>query len=1186
MKFQVYTNRKANGTGHAGGSMGKSVIIEPATAFYAQLERACTERTDIHLRYEMLRSVFKRVVEQSIRDSRIAFSGLFAKLDYCIKEFRVPYRVASLIHQSRKDLFSEHNKNGTLTASDLARLFPHNLKAVTLLVYHLCGMEKIPACLEAHFPIADRERTWGAFDERAVRAIVERWDDRYIWATEEVNGTTLKISYGTENKILTRDGSFSWDYLSQVLWTGAQLGLVRIRKDERGEVCLPELIILEPDYLVNVTTIANCFESYAESPFVNLVNKLKPRPNSLSIHMGNLAGMLLSDEVCGGGDFEKTFASFISANMPDLLSCSGASPDLLQFKEEAKLQKRNISQLVGQNLPQAVAGYDSRQVMFEPSFFSEVLGLQGRFDFLFEKEDRKGICSEATIIEQKSGKGAFPPGKDPGTPKPREPHMVQALLYRALYQYDFNLYAMQLSHVMLLYSKYPNGLIGMSPNTGLLLRAVKMRNLIAWTEVLYAKEGLDFIKTLTPEKLNKKGVGDRLWETYTRPQLERLLEPVRKASELELAYYLRFMRFIENEQLLAKVGNRVKDNSGFASTWHDTLDEKKAAGNIYDMLTIADYGHASEGGRVNAVTLDFGDKGAAEAANFRIGDIVILYPYKKGDVPNACAQMVFRGCIEDIREHCVKLRLRDSQAGPRVFERFKDTWWAVEHDMYESSTNSLYSAMHSFLSAPQRRRDLVLMQREPAVDTSRTLKGDYGPFSTLVTRAKQARDLFLVIGPPGTGKTSYGLVNLLKEELSEENTSVLLLSFTNRAVDEICSKLVEMTVQDPTFDFIRIGSELSCSKEYRSHLLSTRTQACGSSETRELIQRTRVFCGTTAALNGNLSLFSVKQFSLAIVDEASQILEPHLAALLSAHDKGAEAIGRFVLIGDHKQLPAIVMQTQDESAVAEPILRSIHLTDCRDSLFERLLRQFKTGSGYDARFVYTLTKQGRMHRDIAEFASHTFYGNRLGIVPLEHQQLPAPEVRSGNGIARMLASHRIAFVASETPQGTLSDKTNEVEARMIAATVCQIYHLTSQNFDKDRTVGVIVPYRNQISAVRNAIDTFGISLLHNITIDTVERYQGSQRDYIIYGFTVQHTYQLNFLTNNVFEEDGILIDRKLNVAMTRARLNLVLIGNPSLLNKNFMFRKLMTFVSSKGGYVDVPCDAYCRGDFKMARQNV
>ena len=146
---------------------------------------------------------------------------------------------------------------------------------------------------------------------------------------------------------------------------------------------------------------------------------------------------------------------------------------------------------------------------------------------------------------------------------------------------------------------------------------------------------------------------------------------------------------------------------------------------------------------------------------------------------------------------------------------------------------------------------------------------------------------------------------------------------------------------------------------------------------------------------------------------------------------------------------------------------------------------------------------------------------------------------------------------------SVSAKTNQVEADMIAAMVERIFR-QADRFDYSATVGVIVPYRNQITTVRNAIDRYGIPALHSITIDTVERFQGSQRDYIIYGLTVQQRYQLNFLTDNVFEEDGTLIDRKLNVAMTRARKHLTIVGNPDILAGSAVLSQADGFYEEQG----------------------
>jgi DNA replication ATP-dependent helicase Dna2 len=79
----------------------------------------------------------------------------------------------------------------------------------------------------------------------------------------------------------------------------------------------------------------------------------------------------------------------------------------------------------------------------------------------------------------------------------------------------------------------------------------------------------------------------------------------------------------------------------------------------------------------------------------------------------------------------------------------------------------------------------------------------------------------------------------------------------------------------------------------------------------------------------------------------------------------------------------------------------------------------------------------------------------------------------------------------------------------------------------------------------------------------VERYQGSQRDVIIYSFTIQQRYQLDFLAANTFMEDGHPIDRKLNVALTRARRQLILLGNRETLEWNPLFRQLIDFATGK-----------------------
>ena len=100
------------------------------------------------------------------------------------------------------------------------------------------------------------------------------------------------------------------------------------------------------------------------------------------------------------------------------------------------------------------------------------------------------------------------------------------------------------------------------------------------------------------------------------------------------------------------------------------------------------------------------------------------------------------------------------------------------------------------------------------------------------------------------------------------------------------------------------------------------------------------------------------------------------------------------------------------------------------------------------------------------------------------------------------------------------------------------------------------------------LEKYDIPELMEISIDTVERFQGSQRDVIIYGFTVQKLWQLDFLTANVFMEDGKVIDRKLNVALTRAKEQMILVGNPKLLQRVNLFARLIKYCQTNGSYHD------------------
>lgn len=1137
-------------------SQQKSDNTTEAHVFYGELLSAVDLEPDYRLMYKRLCGMFSRVLFQSTSFVGMRFSGPFARTDYLLKENKAMAEQSRMINDMRVRL----RQCGSLTDEEMRDNSRYDVKALAVLI-SLAYKAEIPNELKRLFPVPRESKKEGLLLADSVRIVADSWDENFIYGhVDSREAQDVRV-----NLRPTDDTKHDWSYLKEFLYKGTQLNLVRPRLSV-GAV-LPDLIIFEPDLLIDVSSIAKCFNDYGSTALTHLLNKISPQAESPAITLGNLASQLLDEEVHGEAStnkFAQSVRRFYSEHPLNLIT-SNIANNREAFYKEALNQQRNISNAIHKELPRHVSGFNRKNVVLEPSFFSEMLGLQGRMDFL--------SLDKSIIIEQKSGRCGFPQS-EPNTPVHTVQHYIQVLLYMLIIRYNYRSdYERNKGlRVFLLYSKYANSLLGEGFAPSLVFEAIRMRNEIAWRELHYDRNGFNILDSLTADSFLQNPAKSRFFDRYVRPSIDQLLTPIHKATRLERAYFYRFMRFVESEHILSKIGSQTKANTGFASTWNDSLEDKLQTGNIYDRLTLE---NMPQSGKVDTLTLRFNENQDNDMSNFRVGDIVILYPYDKNREPNACRTIVFRCTIAEILTDTIKLKLRASQSDPNVFRFYNECNWAIEHDFMESSYGSLYRGMHAFLTAPQQRRDLILLQSEPQTDTSLTLKGDYGYFNDLVLRAKQAKDFFLIMGPPGTGKTSFGLLNTLREELSEEDSSVLLLSYTNRAVDEICSKL-----QANGIDFIRIGNNLSCAAEYQDHLLSAkaaRHQRLSDLETE--LRNARVYAGTTTALNASQSIFKLKQFSLAIIDEASQILEPHIIGLLSACSNGECAIKKFILIGDHKQLPAVVQQNRQESVVTEPELRAIGLTDCRNSLFQRLYEAY----GTDPRYAYMLTRQGRMHHEISAFPNRWFYGNKLKEVPLYRQEEVLPTCGTDiNGIDDILSTRRMAFVSVDSPRATGSDKVNQNEADVIAAIVYRIYVKHRESFNC-QTVGVIVPYRNQIATIRNTIDrTYKTDILHDIAIDTVERYQGSQREYIIYGFTISQPYQLNFLSSTNFTDiDGCEIDRKLNVAMTRAISHLLLVGNPKLLESNSIYRRLIEHVKSHNSYFDVDKKAFVHGQFRV-----
>lgn len=995
-----------------------------------------------------------------------------------------------------------------------------------------------------------------------IRCRVIRYDDDYITVkTKGIgDGTELRVSYGTT---VTGD---EFGYLRDILRRDMQLNLLDVRTS--GDMVTAGQIVVEPDFLVDISSLAACFEEYGHHPLLYTLNRLKERPNTYHTILGNFAGMVL-DDVINSQHFSlnDTIRKNFREKAIEYATCRGFRP--AEFMKDASQQTRNIMQITG-SLFQT---YDKTKVLLEPSFVCEMLGVQGRVDMM--------TSDKRMLVEQKSGRNIHIERNSENSSggKYIEKHYVQLLLYYGVLKYNFGLKEHE-PDIMLLYSKYPmpDGLMRTEHFESELREAIRFRNLVVAQEHVMASEGFgSAIDNITPETLNTKGMSGFFYDTYLLPQLKEVTDLLGGLPPLERAYLCRMTTFVLKEQQLTKTGCLAGPSCSVADMWRMSVEEKLDAGSMYVGLELVELEKNQTTGSYDLLTLDVPECGDDFSPNFRRGDMVYVYAYAEDGQPDVRRSILFKGVMVRIEAGRVSVCLSNALQNPDVLAR-RDSQgrrllYAIEHAGSDVGSAATMRTLFDFVTSSPERRALLFGQREPRRDTSVRLTKSYGDyFDDLLLRAMQARDYLLLVGPPGTGKTSTAMRYMVEEQLAAEGRpSVLLTAYTNRAVDEICSMLC-----DAGISFLRLGSEYSCDERFRPYLVGNMVENNPRLDDLRLrLMEERVYVGTVTSLMSRPFIFALKHFALAIVDEAGQITEPGLVGLLAAHKPKSmmePAIDRFILIGDYKQLPAVVQQSVEESAVNEPCLNEAGIRNCRDSLFERLIRNERRAGRED--FIGLLRRQGRMHPDIAAYAGAMFYADeRLEPVPCPHQEETAPGYQEPPADERdeVLAKERVIFIPSgKTDDGLRSEKVNAGEARIVADLVARIRRMAGSAFSNENTIGVIVPYRNQITMIRREMERRGLDCAADICIDTVERFQGSQRDVIICSLTVNNDAQLDFLTANCFEENGRTIDRKLNVTLTRARRQMILTGNPEILCHNGVYAELMERIRHDGTYMEWP----------------
>ena len=1090
--------------------------------------------------YKQMRDLLERICRGQMQNESLQMTDLSARISFVSAKVGLSVTEQNRLHTFRLTSNAILNRQQEPNREQLLR----DAKTLAFFIRKLLD-EDIPLELYRLFPRADatylvappaRERV------QRMRVCFQYADEQYLYVTplDEVSEQPYLVRYNVPQI------NEEFAETCKLLWRHAQVNLLDVAIDEAG-ILTPSFIVLEPDYLLDISSLAECFRDYGHHPANYFLSRLQPIENARPLLLGNIANLFLDEWIHAKSeeiDYRTCMQKAFRRYPIELAACSDLrdKEKERQFFEDCKLHFDHIRETVNDTFHAAGYELDKTDAVLEPSYICEALGLQGRLDYM-----QRDMSS---FIEMKSGKADEYAIR--GKVEPKENNKVQMLLYQAVLQYSMGMDHRKVK-AYLLYTRYPL-LYPSRPSWAMVRRVIDLRNRIVADEYgIQLRNSLEYtsqkLEEINASTLNERGLKGRFWETYLRPSIDNFQSKLKALSALEKNYFYAVYNFITKELYTSKSGDvDYEGRTGAASLWLSTLAEKCEAGEIIYDLKIKE-NHAADEYKAGLTLTAGSEMLHAETflPNFRQGDAIILYE-RNCDTDNVTNKMVFKGNIEYLTENEIGIRLRATQQNPSVLPA--ESLYAIEHDTMDTTFRSMYQGLYAYLSARKERRDLLLSQRPPRFDKSldSMIFCSEDDFTRVALKAKAAQDYFLLIGPPGTGKTSCALKKMVETFHADKDAQILLLSYTNRAVDEICKSLASIA---PAVDFIRVGSELSCDEAYRVHLIENELSSCNRrSEVYERIRNCRMIVGTVAAISGKPELFRLKHFDVAIIDEATQILEPQLLGILCARGEDEkDAIDKFVLIGDHKQLPAVVQQNAEQAAIYDESLLSIGLSNLKDSLFERLYRNCTAACSSSAihRSYDMLCRQGRMHPEVALFANRAFYGGRLIPVGLPHQ------IEDSDTICRL------AFYPSVPEKAGASAKINYSEARIVADLAVRIYEHHQSDFDESRTLGIITPYRSQIALIKKEIESVGIPVLNRILVDTVERFQGSERDVIIYSFCVNYPYQLKFLSN-LTEEEGVLIDRKLNVALTRARKQMFITGVPELLERNPLYKSLLKLI--------------------------
>lgn len=1075
--------------------------------------------------------LFTLLLEEATKDEEVSFTTLFSRIAYTGSVHKLESQLLYYLHTFRRA--NEQNKLTDTNTVHYLELGYYVINTTTAAVWESESSKEFDLSVETEAFFRRAKRDVVQF-RPLIECLVTAVDiDAYtIDFIDEADGSMIeKASFdiSDKNEIFNRN----IQALNKFYEMPIHANLIDVEVLIDGKY-IPQALVIKPDHLVDVTAVAETFKYYGTDALLYMVNKFRQKESSPPLMIGNIANYFL-DVLVSNPDTEYKELEPKIFHMSPIEFTLYDDQTVIDMLRKIEIHFLHLQKVVKEDFVRH--NIDRSKSYLEPSFLSRAYGLQGRLDMLHIDESTE----QYDIIELKSGK----PFRT-NTYGLNNNHYVQTLLYDLLIKSAFG---SQLKiNSFILYSALDIDQLRYAPPVkAQQYEAMRIRNDLMTLEQNLGNAHLPESNVLSYLTLDHfpKASG------YDKKAVEEFEKVYTHLDVVEKAYLEHYVAFIAREQSLSKTGEHGLNNSnGHAALWLENIEAKEERFAILNNLKVIKNDAENE---TPILVLERGVN-TNPLANFRKGDIAILYPVDES-LRGVLSNQVFKCTVLEIDEHQVSIRLRSQQYNHSIFRKYAH--WNIEEDSMDSGFNTMYRSLYKFCTSPKPYRDLILSKVAP----SSVIQESDVDIESLTIEQNQilnemidSKDYYLLWGPPGTGKTSVMLRHLVDQISQKQKQTVLVLAYTNRAVDEICASINAINPENENL-FIRIGSSYSCGSEFKSTLLRERIKGMNRrSEISKLLTNTNLYVSTVSSIINRTDLLKMKKFDTIIIDEASQILEPMLVGLLS-HAK------RFILIGDHKQLPAVVVQGEAKTRVVNEALLERGIVDQRMSMFERLYLNCHE-HGWD-HVIGILSQQGRMHNTIMQFPNHYFYSNQLSLLTkLSRLSVDTPYLQSDK---YSWISERCIYI--DTPADSYySWKTNEPEAKL-SKRLIEIYQTVLLDSDKpllSHTLGVITPYRAQIAMIKEEIKDMDRTETNKITIDTVERYQGGARDVIIISLCTNKLSQLDSLVS--LSSEGV--DRKLNVALTRAKEQIIILGNREILSENPTYLALIDSYCQLG-YEDV-----------------